>query len=64
MIQLRKIEKLNLFCTPFIIGGTVLQTVFAGESKQLPFETWFFWDYKNKKSLFWALAVHQNVAWL
>jgi hypothetical protein len=61
MNQLRKVEKLNLFCTPLIIGGTVLQTIFAGGSKQLPFETWFYWDYKNNGSLFWALAVHQNV---
>ena len=41
------------------VTAAIIQFFVKSKNKRLPYETWFYWDYKNNDVLLWSLAFYQ-----
>lgn len=59
VVKMTKVIKFY-FASAFIAcTAAMVQFCFTHRNKRLPYETWFYWDFKTNDALFWSLAVYQ-----
>lgn len=60
--SVKQITKVNKFflCSAFVAcSAAILQFCFTNSNKRLPYETWFYFDFKSNDTLLWCLAAYQ-----